>query len=155
MSFILRYMYVLSWASAHTRASPPPPPTNFDSFVVLRVTAHHAKFLRSESDPKVGRLSSHSCDCSAWRSLHGRHDIGRTSKVRTHPSVASFAAFFPCSTKFAYCRRRLNAAETWQRGYESIHFLARYSSWLHYAHWLYCSGFQARGSPRIWRPREL
>ena len=29
----------------------------------------------------------------------------------THPSVASFAAFFPCSTKFAYCKRRLNAAE--------------------------------------------
>ena len=35
------------------------PPLNFDScmvFEVLRVTAHHAKFLRSES--KIGPLSS-------------------------------------------------------------------------------------------------
>ena len=49
------------------------------------------------------------------------------SKVRTHPSVASFAAFFPCSTKFVYCKRRLNTAETWQQGYESVSFVAWYS----------------------------
>ena len=42
--------------------------------------------------------SSHSCDCSdaLWVTGH------QASKVRTHPSVASFAAFFPCSMKFAY-----------------------------------------------------
>ena len=53
----------------------------------------------------------------------GRHDL----RHRTHLSVASFAAFFPCSKKFAYCKRWLNAAETWQRGYESVSFVARYS----------------------------
>ena len=54
----------------------------------------------------------------------------QASNVRTHPSVASFA-FFLCSTKFAYCKRRLNTVETWQRGYESGSFVARYS-FLHY-----------------------
>ena len=49
-------------------------------------------------NPKVGPLSSHSCNCSGalWTPRH------QASKVRTHPSVASFTAFFPCSTKFAY-----------------------------------------------------
>ena len=36
----------------------------------------------------------------------GRHDI-RHQRFAHTPSVASFAAFFPCSTKFAYCKRRL------------------------------------------------
>ena len=48
----------------------------------------------------------------------------QASKVRTRRSVA---AFFPCSTKFAYCKRRLNAAETGQQGYEYVTFLAPYS----------------------------
>ena len=51
----------------------------------------------------------------------------QASKVRTHPFMASFVAFFPCSTKFAYCKWWLNAAETWQRGYELVGFVARYS----------------------------
>ena len=74
-------------------------------------------------NPKVGLLSSHSCDCSdaLWTPRH------QASKVRTHLSVASFAAFFPCSMKFAYCKWQLNAAETWQRGCESVSLVARYS----------------------------
>ena len=87
------------------------PPPNFDVlwfFEVLHVTTHHAKFLCIES-------------AELWMPRH------QASKVRTHPSMASFAAFFPCSTKFAYCKWRLNAAETWQQGYESVSFVAWYS----------------------------
>ena len=51
----------------------------------------------------------------------------QASKVHTHPSLALFTAFFPCSTKFAYCKWWLDAAETWQRGYELVSFVARYS----------------------------
>ena len=51
----------------------------------------------------------------------------QASKVRTHPSMALFTAFFPCSTKFVYCKQQLNAAETWQWGYESVSFVAWYS----------------------------
>ena len=51
----------------------------------------------------------------------------QASKVCTHLSMASFAAFFPCSTKFAYCKRWLNTAKTWQRGYKSASFVERYS----------------------------
>ena len=42
-------------------------------------------------NPKVGPLSSHSCNCSDafWTTRH------QVPKVRTHPSVASFATFFP------------------------------------------------------------
>ena len=74
-------------------------------------------------NPKVDPLSSHAhvAVIALWMPRH------QASKVRTHPSMASFAAFFPCSTKFAYCKWRLNAVETWQRGYESINFVARYS----------------------------
>ena len=82
------------------------PPPNFERFMVLRVTP---TLLNSRVvNPKVGPLSSHSCDCSGglWAPRH------QASKFRTHPSVASFAVFFPCSTKFAYCKRRLNAAAT-------------------------------------------
>ena len=69
---------------------------------------------------KVGPLSSHSCDCSdaLWAPWH------QASKVCTHPSVASFTVFFPCSMKFPYCKWRPKAAETQQWGYE---FVARYS----------------------------
>ena len=104
-------------ASAH-----PPILTVLWFFRVLRVTAHHAKL-----NPKVGLLSSHSCSCSdaLWATRH------QASKVRTHPSMASFAALFPCSTKFAYCKWRLNAAETWQRGYKLVSFVA-WHSFLHY-----------------------
>ena len=79
---------VLSRASAH-----PPILTVMWFFKVLRVTAHHAKFSHSESE---GRSAE-------------RHNI---RQVCTYLSVASFAVFFPCSMKFAYCKRRLNAAET-------------------------------------------
>ena len=92
---------VLSRASAH-----PPILTVLWFFEVLHVTAHHAKFLCSESEGSP--LSSHSCDCSdaLWTPQH------QASKIPTHLSMASFAVFFPCSKKFAYCKRRLNAAET-------------------------------------------
>ena len=42
-------------------------------------------------NPKVGPLSSHSCNCSdaLWTIRH------QVPKVHTHPSVASFATFFP------------------------------------------------------------
>ena len=42
-------------------------------------------------NPKVGPLSSHSCNCSDafWTTRH------QVPKVRTHPSVATFATFFP------------------------------------------------------------
>ena len=72
-------------------------------------------------NPKVGPLSSHNCNCA----LH------QASKVCTHPSVASFAAFFSCNKKFVNCKRRLNPAKTWQRGYESVSVVVRYS-FLHY-----------------------
>ena len=66
-------------------------------------------------NPKVGLLSSHSCDCSGalWTPWH------QVSKVCTHHFVALFVVFFLCSTKFVYCKWRLNAAETWQQGYKS------------------------------------
>ena len=101
------------------------PPPILTVFGVLRVTAYHVKFC--VVTPKVGPLSSHSCYCSdaLWAPRH------QTSKVRTYPSVFSFAAFLPCSTRFAYSKRWPNAAETWQRGYESVRFVARYS-------FLYC-----------------
>ena len=72
---------------------------------------------------KVGSLSSHSCNSSGalWTPQH------QASKVCTHPSVALFAAFFPCNMKFIYCKQRLNSAETWQWGYESVSFVARHS----------------------------
>ena len=45
------------------------------------------------ANPKVGPLSSRSCDCSdaLWAPRP------QVSKVHTHPSMASFAAFFSCS----------------------------------------------------------
>ena len=91
-------------------------------FEVLSVTAHHAKFLCSESEGRSAELTA---------AIVLRMPRHQASKVRTHLSVALFAAFFPCSTKFAYCKQRLNAAETWQQGYESVSFVARYS-FLHY-----------------------
>ena len=73
-------------------------------------------------NPKVGLLISQTCSCDCFEALRGpRH------QVHTHLSVALFAAFFPCSTKFAYCKWWLDAVETWQQGYESVHFAARYS----------------------------
>ena len=73
-------------------------------------------------NPKVGLLISQTCSCNCFEALRGpRH------QVHTHLSVALFAAFFPCSTIFAYCKWWLDAVETWQRGYESVHFAARYS----------------------------
>ena len=68
-----------------------------------------------EVNLKVGQLSSHTCDCSLWAPWH---------QVHTHLSTASFAAFFPCSTKFAYCKQRLNAVK-W--GYKSVCFVAHYN----------------------------
>ena len=89
---------VLSRASAHTRASAYPPLlTVLWFFRVLRVTAHHANSC--VANLKVGPLSSHSSD-ALWTPRN---------QVRTHLSMAWFAAFLPCSTKFAHCRRRLNA----------------------------------------------
>ena len=93
----------------------PPPVLCF--FEVLRVTAHHAKFLCIES---VGRSGELTAAIALWMPH-------QASKVRTHPSVASFTAFFLCSTNFAYCKQRLNAAETWQRGYELVSYVARHS----------------------------
>ena len=97
-------------------------------------------------NPKVGPLSSHSCDCSDanWTPQH------QASKVRTHLSVALFAVFFPCSTKFTYCKQQPNDAETWQWGYKLVCFVAWYS-------FLYCrAGLnEARKKRRcksIWYP---
>ena len=62
-------------------------------------------------NPKVGLLSSHSCYCcdALWAPRH------QASKVCTQSSVASFAVFFPCRTISAYCKWRLNGAETWRQ----------------------------------------
>ena len=57
----------------------------------------------------------------------GCHYIRHQRLAHTHPSQPRSQRSFPFSTKFAYCMRRLNAAETWQRGYESVSFVARYS----------------------------
>ena len=53
----------------------------------------------------------------------------------------------PLRHKFAYCKRRLNAAETWQRGsYRSVRFLARYS-------FLHCrAGLDKARCKWIWYP---
>ena len=56
---------------------PPPPPPTFDSFVVFQGSR--------VVNPKVGPLSSHSSD-ALWTPRH---------QVRTHLSVAWFAAFLP------------------------------------------------------------
>ena len=70
-----------------SRTSTPPPPilTVLWFFEVLHVTAHHTKILRSEGRSAEMML--------LWAPQH------QASKDRTHLSVASFAAFFPCSTK--------------------------------------------------------
>ena len=101
VSDMVHVLIVLSSASAHTCASAHPSIlTVLWFFEVLHVTAHHAKFLCSESEGTVGPLSSHSCDCSdvLWAPQY------QASKVCTHLSVASFAAFLPGSTKFVNCK---------------------------------------------------
>ena len=116
---------LLSRASAHTCQAPTPvqapilPPSNMD---FLRSSVQPPTILNScVVNLNVAPLSSHSCDCSdaLWAPWH------QASKVCTHPSMASFAAFFPCSMKFMYCKWWLNVAETWQRGYKSVHFAAQ------------------------------
>ena len=120
------YYTVLSRASAHIHASTQPPIlTVLRFFRVLRVTSHCANFLCSESEGRSAELTSCNCSDALWAPQH------QVSKVHTTPSVASFTVFFPCSTKFTYCKRRLNTAETYQQGYESIRFVAQYN-------FLYC-----------------
>ena len=111
---------LLSRASTHTCTSAHPPP-NLD---FLRSSVQPPTILNScVVNLNVGPLSSHSCDCSdaLWAPWH------QASKVCTHPSMVSFAVFFPCSMKFMYCKWWLNVAETWQRGYKSVRFAAQYS----------------------------
>ena len=56
------YILIVQGKRLYPRKLPFP---NFDGLGLLRVTAHHAKFLRSESQlALVGLLSSHSCDRS-------------------------------------------------------------------------------------------
>ena len=55
-------------------------------------------------------------------------------KIHTHPSVSLFREFFYCSTKSTKCKWQLNTAENWQRDYDSVHFVARYS-------FLHCQGW--------------
>ena len=72
------------------------PPPNFDSSVVcevLRVTAHHAIFLRGDSKGSQFELTQ-------TVSINFRRHCIRQQGLQT-PVVASFAAFFACSTKFA------------------------------------------------------
>ena len=88
-------------------APPPPIQPNFDSFVVRRVTAHHANILRSESEGS-SPLSSHNCDCYDVR--FGRLDIRHQRFAHTRPWPRSQRSSPACSTKFAYCKRRPNAA---------------------------------------------
>ena len=96
---------VLSSASTHPRA-------NFDSSVVcevLRVTAHHEKFLRSDS--KLHSVSSS-------RLFRWRHYI-RQQGLHTQV-VASSTAFFTCSTKF-HVLQATNTAKPWQRDFGLVH----------------------------------
>ena len=67
---------VLSRASTHTRASAHPPPPKFKSFVgfffrVVCATAHHAKFLCSESEG-IPRLPTSSLSFATELRLRGR-----------------------------------------------------------------------------------
>ena len=90
-------------------------------------------------NPKVSLLRSHSCDSSdaLWAPWH---------QVCTHLFVASFTAFFLCSTKFAYYRWRLNTSETWQQGYELVRFVASYN-------FLHCrGGLSEVRTKSIWYP---
>ena len=64
----------------------------------------------------LGPLSSHSCDCSD--ALWAPQD--QASKVRTYLSVCST---LPLQHKICVSKRPPNAAETWQRGYESVRFV--------------------------------
>ena len=107
---------ICTCASAH-----PPILTVLCFFEVLRVTAHHAKFLHSESEGRSVKLTYLWliwCTLGATTSsIKGSHTL----------VVALFAVFFLCSTKFAYSKQWLNAAETWQRDYELACFVAWYS----------------------------
>ena len=98
-----QYMYIPycpQQVPPHLSKHPPPILTVLWFFDVLCVAAHHAKFWGW----------AHIAVIAFWMPQH------QASKVCTHLSVASFAAIFPCSTIFAYCKRQLNGAETWQRG---------------------------------------
>ena len=65
-------------------------------FRVLRVTAHHAIFSHSESEGRSTELMH----IAAIVLMHfGRHNIRHQRfAVCTHPSMASFAVFFPHKT---------------------------------------------------------
>ena len=55
-------------------------------------------------------------------------DFGRHNIKGLHTPIRDLVrSILPCSMKFAYCKRRLNAAETWQQGYELVNFVAQYS----------------------------
>ena len=115
---------VLSPGSADSRASAYPPILTVSWFFeVLHVTVQHAKFLHiySESEVRSAELTYIAAIIVLIR--FGCRDIRHQKFAHTPPS---FAALFPCSTKFAYSKRRLDAAETWQRGYEPVRFVARY-----------------------------
>ena len=88
-------------------------------------------------NPKVSPLRSHSSD---------RSDALWAPNIRRH-RFAYMGSVLPLRHKFAYCKRRLNAAETWQRGsYRSVRFLARYS-------FLHCrAGLDKARCKWIWYP---
>ena len=72
-------------------------------------------------NPKVDPLSSHSCYCALDATTSGIK--GSYTPIR---GLVRSVLSLP-STKFAYCKWRLNAAETWQRGYELVSFVVQYS----------------------------
>ena len=108
---------VLSQASRHPHASAHP--SNFDSFEVLRVTAHHAKFLRGES--KVAHI--HSCDHSDALQAP-QHPA---SKFRTCTLIHSLIRSILSLQHRVHVLQVTNAVEAWPRDYWSVHFLARYN----------------------------
>ena len=114
---------ILSRVSAHTRTSAHPQFWQFCGFQGPPCSRHI-------ENSKVGPLSSHSCDYSdaLWAPQHHAGIKDLHTPVR---GLKLFTAFFPCSMKFVHCKWRLNAAETWQRGYKSVHIVAQYS-FLHY-----------------------
>ena len=95
-------------ASAHTHASAHPSIlTVLWFFEVLQVTAHHAKSLHSESEGRSAQLTL----LRLFRLAHTR--------LWPHSQCASPAAQTLCTANDDWMLR--------QWGYESVHFIARYS----------------------------
>ena len=107
---------ILSRASAH-----PPILTVLWFFKVLCVITHHAKFLCIESKSRSAELTcTCSCDCALGATTSG-------IKVLHTPLHGLVRSVLSLQHEICILQAMTDAAETWQRGYEWVNFVARYS----------------------------